>query len=104
MNEKKESITEKGYPLTIVFYLNRGLMEEKDIMIPFSKHIQSVLEQRDANAIALFMPTDGEERIECINPVIATEEQLERVEVLIQNLEKLSDINQGADEEIKEDE
>jgi hypothetical protein len=95
---------EKGYPLVLVFYLNRELMTNKDIMVPFSKHINEVILDREANAIALFMPTDGPERIECINPIIATEDQNEKIGDLIKQIEKNFDIGQGADDNLDEDE
>ena len=81
---------EKGYPLLIVFYLDREMMMNPDIVKPFADSVNDALAQRKANAMAFFMPTDGEERIECINPVYITEKtEIEKLNKLTEEVEKL---------------
>lgn len=89
---------EKGYPMIIVLYLDRQMMMNKEIIKPFIKSVQGLLETKEANALAFFLPTDGEERIECINPVQVADADMERINGIIEDLTKNFDIGQGADE------
>lgn len=93
---------DKGYPLMLVFYLDRELMQNKNIMGPVAEHIDRTLASKEANAIAFFMPTDGVERIECINPVTLPEADLEKIYKIVDDLKKNFDIGQGADDEKEE--
>jgi hypothetical protein len=89
---------EKGYPLIIVMYLDREMMTNADIIKPFADSVNDALAEREANAMAFFLPTDGEERIECINPVQVSETDMKKVNKLIEDLTKNFDVGQGADE------
>lgn len=84
-------------PLILVFYLDRELMSNKDIMIPFSDHINRTIHEKDANIIAFFLPTDGEERITCINPIQVAPADMEKINKIVEDLTKNFDIGQGAD-------
>ena len=90
---------DKSYPLILVFYLYRLLMNEKEIMTGFAEAVNNTIAEREANAMAFFIPTDDKERVECINPLIATDEQKEKIDKLIEAVSKTFDIGQGADEE-----
>jgi hypothetical protein len=83
----------------LVFYLDRDLMQNKEIMSHFANHIDQQLAIKEANAMAFFIPTDGEERIECINPTQLEAPQMERIDKLIEDLEKNFDMNQDKVEE-----
>ena len=72
---------EKGYPLIIVMYLDREMMMNPDIIKPFAESLNDALTQRQANAMAFFLPTDGEERIECINPVQVDEADMDKIKL-----------------------
>jgi len=89
---------EKQYPLMIVFYLDREMMMNPDIIQPFAEQVNNALDQRGANAMAFFIPTDGEERIECINPVQVEETEMGRINGIVQDLVKNFDVGQGADD------
>lgn len=89
---------EKGYPLLIVFYLDREMMMNPDIVKPFADSVNDALAQRKANAMAFFIPTDGEERIECVNPVQVAEADMEEINKIVEDLTKNFDIGQGADD------
>lgn len=91
---------EKGYPLIIVFYLDRAMMQS-DIMQPFAESINDVIAKKEANAIALFLPTDGEERVECINPTIITEPDMVKINKMIEDIKKNFALNEEADKEFK---
>ncbi len=87
---------ENGYPLILVFYMDRELMSS-DIMGQLAMSINDAIAQREANAMAFFVPTDGEERIECINPIMVKEADMERINKIVEDLTKNFDIGQGAD-------
>lgn len=91
------------YPLIIVFYLNREMMQNKDIIIPFTNSINNTLAIKNANAMALFIPTDDVERVECLNPVVMDKKTNEEVQTIINDIKKSFDIGQGADETIDEE-
>jgi len=77
---------EKGYPLILVFYLDRELMQNPQIIKPFYEMVNAMIAQKEANVLAFFIPTDGEERIECINPVTVAEADMERVNKIIEEI------------------
>jgi len=89
---------EKGYPLILVFYLDREVMMQGDIIRAFADSVNNAIAQREANCMAFFLPTDGEERIECINPVMLHEADMKKVDQMIQDLASNFDIGKGADE------
>ena len=94
---------DKGYPLIIVFYLDRELMRNKDIMLPFTESINNTIAIREANAMAFFMPTDKEERIEVLNPLTVPEDKMEEVNKIIEDLKTNFDIGKGADENLEDE-
>lgn len=61
MNEKT------NYPMVLVFYLDREMMKVAEIIQPFVESVNFMLEQKNSNTLAFFLPTDGEERIECVS-------------------------------------
>jgi hypothetical protein len=86
------------HPLILVFYLSREMMQNKDIIIPFSESINHTLAIKNANAIALFIPTDDVERVECLNPVVMDKKTNEEVQTIIGDIKKSFDIGQEVDE------
>lgn len=87
---------EKGYPLMLVFYMDRALLAS-DVMGQIAMSINDAIALREANAMAFFVPTDGVERIECINPIMVKEADMERINKIVEDLTKNFDIGQGAD-------
>jgi len=85
-------------PLVLVFYLDREVMMQGDIIRAFADSVNNAIAQREANCMAFFLPTDGEERIECINPVMLHEADMKKVDQMIQDLASNFDIGKGADE------
>jgi hypothetical protein len=77
---------EKTYPLIIVFYLDGEMMKQKEIITPFVEAVNNMLHQKNANALAFFLPTSGEERIECINPVIIKEADMEKINAIVEDI------------------
>ncbi len=79
-----EEVTQ--HPLIIVFYLDADMMKQADIIQPFAQSINEMLAYKKANALAFFIPTKGEERVECINPVILKEPDMEKVNKIINDI------------------
>lgn len=88
----------KSHPLVLVFYLDREVMTNKEIIIPFTESVDNLIKKKDLNVLAFFMPTDDEERIECLNPKLLSESQMTNVDKIIQDLSKNFDVGLGADE------
>lgn len=97
MESNAKEMMEKGYPLMLVFYMDRELFGT-EIMGHIAESINNAISMREANAMAFFVPTDGNERIECINPVMIQEADMERINGIVQDIAKSFDIGQGADE------
>ena len=96
--ENNLSLGQNGSPLVLVFYLDADLMKVPEIIEPFTQSINDTLAQKDANAIAFFLPTKGQERIECINPQTINEETQLRVDGLISDITTQFDIGTKEDD------
>jgi hypothetical protein len=104
MAKAKKTTEEKSYPLILVFYLDREMMKNKEIMQPFASSVNNIINVKNFNAIAFFLPTDGEERVECINPLVTPEVEMEKINNLINDISKTFSIgekfNDISDEDI----
>jgi hypothetical protein len=75
--------------LILVFYLDRILFTKTpEILNQVSTSIETFIEKKELNAIAIFLPTDNTERVECINPVIVTEEKINEINKIISDMKK----------------
>lgn len=74
------------YPLILVFYLDRDLMMTPNVIQPFAESVNEALAKRNANAMAFFIPTDGEERVECINPIMIKEADMESINKMVEDI------------------
>lgn len=90
--EKTSKIT-KEHPLILVCYLSQHLFDEPEIMSRIAESMDMTIRMREANAMAFFIPTNGEERMECINPVITNNAQKSKINTLIKDIEKSFDLN-----------
>lgn len=79
---------EKQHPLVLVFYLDRDFLNNPQIRNMFVESVNQIIAIKDINAVAFFLPTDGEERLECINPVIMPEDEMEKVAIMINDINK----------------
>lgn len=87
------------HPLILVFYLDRELMRNHKIIEQYASSVNDAIAKRESNAMAFFIPTDGKEKIECINPALATPEEKVTITKLINDIERSFDIGQGADDD-----
>lgn len=76
----------KQHPLVIVFYLDEDTMKIPEIINPFSEMVNQMLTDKETNALAFFIPTKGEERVECINPIVMKEADMEKIEKIIEDI------------------
>lgn len=90
------------HPLIIVFYLDVELMKTPEIIKPFVESVNQMLAIKEANALAFFIPTSGEERVECINPVIVNEADMDKINKIIEDIKINFSIN--ADIDVKDEE
>ena len=72
-------------------------------MQPFASSVNNIINIKKLNAIAFFLPTDGEERIECINPVTAPADEMEKINRIIDDISKQFSINEKFDNISDED-
>jgi len=77
---------EKQHPLIIVFYLAADMMSQPNIIQPFAESVNHMLLTKEANALAFFIPTKGEERIECINPAIVEAADMDKIMNIVKDL------------------
>jgi hypothetical protein len=79
---------EKNHPLILVFYLDAELMKQQEIIMPFVDSVKKVIESKQANIISFFMPTKGEERIECLNPSTIKDADMEKINKMVEEIKK----------------
>ncbi len=85
------------YPLITVFYIEKSYLDN-DFLRNYSTMVDNLIVEKNADMLAFFVPTDGESRIECINPMMVQEADMERINKIVEDLTKNFDIGQGADE------
>jgi hypothetical protein len=93
---------ENNHPLILVFYLDAEMMQNPQIIQPFAESVNYMIEQKNANMMAFFMPTTGEERVECINPVMLSEPDMAKVEQMIKDIQEQFSV--GVDMDIQDEE
>ena len=93
---------EKQHPLIIVFYLDAEMMKTPEIIRPFAESVNDMIAQKQSNILAFFIPTTGEERIECINPTVMAEADMEKITKMVEDIQKTFDI--GADINVSDEE
>ncbi len=84
---------ENQHPLIIVFYLDEEMMKMQEIIQPFAESINNMLAHKNANALAFFIPTKGEERVECINPTVVAEADMVKINEMVEDIKTSFAIN-----------
>lgn len=75
-------------PLFLVFYLSRELFTDKKLVAAYGENVKKYLDEKGDNVRLFFMPTDNEEKIECINPkYINSRDEYSKIDSLIEELE-----------------
>ncbi len=78
---------EKGYPLVLVFYMDRALLAS-EVMGQIAASINDAIVEREANAMTFFVPTDGEERIEQISYVNNEVVDMDNINKLVNDIKE----------------
>lgn len=94
---KKENNVQTTY---LVFYLDREMMMNSELIDTFAESVNEALSQRKANAMAFFIPTDGPERIDCLNPVQVGEADMEKINKLVSDLQDNFDVGKTIDTDL----
>ena len=85
--EKFRSQNRDYTPLILVFYLERSLFTEREMIASYGDNVRQYLESRGDDVRLFFLPTDSEERIECINPLyIDDQNEFNKLSDLIEDL------------------
>lgn len=75
-------------PLILVFYIDRATLSQPDFREVYINNVNEAIERKNANIINFFLPTDGEDRIECINPMTIDDVDHTEVAQLVEDLRK----------------
>jgi hypothetical protein len=77
-------------PLILVFYLDKTLFANTDLIRTYGENVKNYLEEEKGDNVRIFfMPTEGREEIKCINPVYIDEsDDIKNLNDLISGLEK----------------
>lgn len=84
-------------PLILVFYIDRETISNVDFMEVFSESINQYVDKKGANIMTFFLPTDTEERVECINPTLLGKPDMERVNKLVDDIATQFDMKEPVD-------
>ena len=77
-------------PLILVFYLDAGVFAEQEMVKAYSENVKNYFDENGDNVRLFFMPTEGEERIECINPTYLTDKtEIDKLNELTEKLEEM---------------
>jgi hypothetical protein len=97
-------MNETQHPLILVFYLDAELMKNREIMQPFAEYVNDMIEMKGANIMAFFLPTNDNERVECINPIMMAEPDMERINSMIEEIKVQFSVGVEKDMEFKNEE
>jgi len=76
-------------PLILVFYLDKSTFGERELIKSYGENVKRYLDEKGDNVRLFFMPTEGEERIVCINPIyIEDKKEFEKLDNLVHQLEE----------------
>jgi hypothetical protein len=95
--------TEKE-PLILVFYIYRDVLAQKDIRDEYINGVKKHFEDIKIKATFFFLPTDTEERIECLNPrFIEDQNEVEKLKRILEDVEKRFEIDTKSTDNVDED-
>lgn len=84
--------TEKE-PLILVFYIFRDVLANKEVRESYFEGVKKHFEEIKLKATFFFLPTDTEERIECINPrFIEDQDEITKLKNVLEDAQKRFDI------------
>ena len=88
LSEFKSQELPTEQPLFLVFYLDKDMFTTIEAVKAYGENVKHYLDEKGDNVRLFFMPTNENERIECINPVfINDEKEFEKLDHLVSELE-----------------
>jgi len=94
-NMETEIKTESKDGVILVFYMDKEVYNNKEILNQYSQGVTKGLEQIGLKGMMFFLPTDGPEHIDCINPKFVDAKVFEETK------EKLHKLSMKLDIELK---
>lgn len=81
-----------NHPLILAFYLNKEMLNNVELTREYVNSVNDMIAKKEYNVMAFFMPTEGDDRLECLNPLTMTEELKAKVYPIIEDIQKSFDI------------
>lgn len=82
-----------NHPIVLAFYLNQEMLSNTQLAKEYVDSVNEMILNKAYNVMAFFMPTDGDDRLECLNPLLMTEEMKQDVYPILEDIQKSFDIN-----------
>lgn len=80
----------KDEALILVFYLDQSNFVQQDLLKAYSENVKRYFDDNGDNVRLFFIPTNGQEKIECINPVYLTDRsEIDKLNDLTSKLEEM---------------
>jgi hypothetical protein len=74
-------------PLILVFYLQKDLFVNRDMIKTYGESVKEYLENKGDDVRLFFLPTEEQEKIVCVNPVyIEDQNEFDKLNNLIEDL------------------
>jgi len=74
-------------PLILVFYLQKDLFSNREMIATYGENVKQYLENRGDDVRLFFLPTEEQEKIVCVNPVyIEDQNEFNKLNDLIEDL------------------
>jgi hypothetical protein len=74
-------------PLILVFYLQKDLFSNREMIATYGENVKQYLENRGDDVRLFFLPTEEQEKIVCVNPVyIEDQNEFDKLNDLIEDL------------------
>lgn len=85
--DKFKSQNNNYTPLILVFYLQRDLFHNREMIETYGESVRKYLEDKGDDVRLFFLPTDEKEEIKCINPVhIEGDDELNKLNDIIEDI------------------
>ena len=78
--------------LLLVFYLHSSTFETPEIVEAYTDGVKAGMDKVGIKGMYFFLPTEGEDRIDCINPRLVTEKEFADTKEKLDRIQKLLDI------------
>jgi hypothetical protein len=85
-------------PLILVFYLDKEIIQRSELRDQYAAGIKKYFSELKMKAAIFFVPTSGDERIECINPkYIEDRDEINKLRQVLSDAERIFDLHKMED-------